>query len=166
MACRKVRANKERKIKLSFSSLIGNIKTKEMLIESAKKQNVLHSYLFYGTDGIGKKLFAIEFAKLIMCEFHKEECNSCKSCVEFLSHNNPDFMLIEPDGNAIKIDQIREFQKKIIEKPINGRKKVYIINDSDKMTKEAQNCLLKTLEEPQEYVVIILICCMKILKKF
>ena len=73
------------------------------------------------------------------------------------TNNNPDFKIIEPDGNSLKIEQIREFQNKIAEKPIISNKKVYIINDSDKMTGEAQNCLLKTLEEPPEYVTIILI---------
>ena len=73
------------------------------------------------------------------------------------TENSPDFSIIEPDGNSIKIEQIREFQKKVSEKPIISNKKDYIINDSDKMTVEAQNCLLKTLEEPPEFVTIILI---------
>ena len=77
--------------------------------------------------------------------------------MEFNSENHPDFQIIEPEGNTLKIDIIREFQKKVVEKPITSEKKVYIINDSDKMTPEAQNCLLKTLEEPPEFVIIILI---------
>lgn len=64
---------------------------------------------------------------------------------------------IEPEGNSIKIEQIRELQKKIQEKPIISEKKVYIIDQADLMTKEAQNCLLKTLEEPPEFVTIILV---------
>jgi DNA polymerase-3 subunit delta' len=142
---------------LSFDKLIGNNKIKETLSESIKRKNILHSYLFYGTEGIGKKLFATEFAKMILCEGDKKPCKICKSCVEFDSNNNPDFFVIEPDGNSLKIDQIRDMQKNILEKPVNGSKKIYIINDADKMTKEAQNCLLKTLEEPQEFIVIILI---------
>ena len=67
------------------------------------------------------------------------------------------FNIIEPDGKIIKIEQIRELQTKIIEKPIISSKKVYIIDNAHLMTKEAQNCLLKTLEEPPEYIVIILI---------
>ena len=67
-------------------------------------------------------------------------------------------MLIDSeDGKSIKIEQIRYMQEKIAEKPIASNKKVYIINNSDTMTKEAQNCLLKTLEEPPEYAVIILV---------
>ena len=83
--------------------------------------------------------------------------DNCSSCVKFNSSNNPDFVLIEQDGNSIKIAQIREMQENVYTKPIVSRKKVFIINDSDKMTEEAQNSLLKTLEEPPEYIIIILI---------
>lgn len=110
--------------------------------------------------GIGKKLIAIEFAKMLLCTTNNLEeryCNKCKSCIEFNSNNNPDFLLIEPDGNSIKIEQIRYLQQKIQEKPIISEKKVYIINDADLMTNEASNCLLKTLEEPPEFATIILI---------
>lgn len=140
-----------------FNSVLGNEKIKQLLENSVKVNKVSHSYLFIGTEGIGKKLIASEFAKMILCTNEDKYCTKCKSCIEFDTNNNPDFKIIEPDGNSIKIEQIREFQNKVAEKPIISDKKVYIINDSDKMTKEAQNCLLKTLEEPPEYVVIILI---------
>lgn len=126
-----------------FSDIIGNDKLKKELIHSVKINKTSHSYLFIGTEGIGKKLIAEEFAKMLLAVKDTE--------------NSPDFSIIEPDGNSIKIEQIREFQKKVSEKPIISNKKVYIINDSDKMTVEAQNCLLKTLEEPPEFVTIILI---------
>ena len=126
-----------------FSDIIGNDKVKKELIHSVEINKTSHSYLFIGTEGIGKKLIAEEFAKMLLAVKDTE--------------NSPDFSIIEPDGNSIKIEQIREFQKKVSEKPIISNKKVYIINDSDKMTVEAQNCLLKTLEEPPEFVTIILI---------
>lgn len=143
---------------MCFKNLVGNENNKYILKETITKGNILHSYMFFGTEGIGKKLFALEFAKMILCENQKNSpCEKCKSCIEFDSNNNPDFFFIEPDGNSIKIDQIRNMQKGMLEKPIISSKKVYIINNAETMTKEAQNCLLKTLEEPQEYVVIILI---------
>lgn len=143
---------------MCFKNLVGNENNKYILKETITKGNILHSYMFFGTEGIGKKLFALEFAKMILCENQKNSpCEKCKSCIEFNSNNNPDFFFIEPDGNSVKIDQIRNMQKGILEKPIISSKKVYIINNAETMTKEAQNCLLKTLEEPQEYVVIILI---------
>lgn len=158
-----------------FENIIGNDKIKQELKHAVDLNINSHSYLFIGTDGIGKKLIAKEFAKMLLCnpnavnneENNKNDtliekkdngyCNKCKSCIEFSSNNNPDFFFIEPDGNSIKIEQIREMQRKIIEEPIISIRKVYIIDDSDKMTKEAQNALLKTLEEPPKFVVIILI---------
>ena len=140
-----------------FENILGNQKIKEKLKKSINEDKILHSYLFIGIEGIGKKLIAKEFAKAILCLNEEKYCNNCKSCIEFDSNNNPDFLYIEPDGNNIKIEQIREMQKKIQEKPIISQKKVYILNDADKMTQEAQNCLLKTLEEPPEFAIIILI---------
>lgn len=140
-----------------FEHIIGNEQIKNILQESIKRNKTSHSYLFVGIEGIGKKILAKEFAKKILClEENKQESN-CKSCIEFDTNNHPDFLLLEPEGNVIKIEQIRQLQKRIQEKPIISHKKVYIINDADKMTKEAQNCLLKTLEEPPEFSTIILI---------
>ncbi len=140
-----------------FNNIIGNETNKELLKNIINTNNIAHSYMFIGKDSIGKMLFAKEFAKAILCTNNDKPCNICKSCIEFDTLNNPDFKIIEPDGNAIKIDQIRELVKRVYEKPIVSNKKVYIINDSNLMTKEAQNSLLKTLEEPPEYATIILI---------
>ena len=139
-----------------FDKIVGNRDIKKSLENAIKIGKISHSYLFIGTQGIGKKKIAKEFSKAILC-LNKNECNSCKSCIEFDSENNPDFQIIEPQGTSIKIEQIRKLQKKVAEKPIISDKKIYIIDECDKMTKEAQNCLLKTLEEPPQYVIIILI---------
>lgn len=142
---------------MKFDNVIGNEDVKDYLRKSIETNNILHSYLFLGTDGIGKLLVAKEFAKYILClENGKDDCN-CKSCVCYDGNNHPDYTIINENGETIKIEQIRNLVEKIIEKPIISARKVYIINDSDKMTKEAQNCLLKTLEEPPEFVTIILI---------
>ena len=140
-----------------FENIIGNEKNKELLKKIIDTNNIAHSYMFVGKDSIGKLLFAKEFSKAILCTSDEKACNKCKSCIEFDTNNNPDFTIIEPEGNSIKIDQIRELTKKVYEKPVVSSRKVYIINDSQVMTKEAQNSLLKTLEEPPEYVTIILI---------
>ena len=143
-----------------FENIIGNEKNKEILKKSIELKNISHSYMFWGIEGIGKKMIAKEFAKMILCSDIKKNgyCGKCKSCIEFNSDNNPDFKLIEPNDGKIKIEQIREMQRKIAEKPIISSQKVYIIDNADTMTVEAQNCLLKTLEEPPEYITIILIC--------
>ena len=143
---------------MGFDNIIGNEEAKKILTKALANSKVLHSYMFVGEQGIGKRLIANQFAKMILCEsFNEVECDKCKSCVEFNGGNNPDYTFIEPEGRAIKIEQIREMQTKVYEKPVNSSKKVYVINDADLMTKEAQNCLLKTLEEPPEYIVIILV---------
>ena len=140
-----------------FDQIIGNEQIKKELKRTVLENKVSHSYMFVGIEGIGKKMMAEEFARIILCTNEQEKGCQCKSCIEFMSHNHPDFLYLEPDGNSIKIEQIRYLQKKIQEKPIISDKKVYIINDADKMTTESQNCLLKTLEEPPEYSTIILI---------
>ena len=124
-----------------FDHIIGNEKIKQELVQAVNQNKIAHSYLFIGTEGIGKKQIAKEFAKMLLGDLN----------------NNPDFQMIEPEGLSIKIEQIRQMQKKIIEAPIKSTRKVYIIDDADLMTVEAQNCLLKTLEEPPEFAIIILI---------
>ena len=141
-----------------FENVVGNTKVKKILENAINNKTILHSYLFIGEEGIGKKLLAKEFAKTILCTSKDNKpCDICKSCVEFNSNNNVNFSIINEDGSGIKIEDIRNMQNKIAEKPINSEYKVYIIDDAELMRDDAQNCLLKTLEEPPEYVVIILI---------
>ena len=140
-----------------FENILGNEHIKRILEQSISTNKILHSYLMIGSTGIGKKMIATEFAKAILCSNMDKPCNSCKSCLEFNTNNHPDFLCIKQDNNSIKIEQIRELQKKIQEKPIISKRKVYIIDNADYMTVEAQNCLLKTLEEPPEFATIILI---------
>ena len=142
---------------MEFKDIIGNTEVKDYLIKSVKQKNILHSYLFLGTSGIGKLLVAKAFAKKVLCLQDADDTCSCKSCTCFDGFNHPDFYLINEAGETIKVEEIRQITEKVIEKPIVSNKKVYIINDCDKMTKEAQNCLLKTLEEPPEFAIIILI---------
>lgn len=142
---------------MNFEKIIGNNKIKQELQEAVKNNEISHSYLFIGQEGIGKKLFAKELAKMALCLENNKACNKCSSCIKFNSENNPDFVLLEPDANSIKISQIRQMQENVYKKPIVSNKKVFIIDNSDRMTEEAQNSLLKTLEEPPEYIIIILI---------
>ncbi len=141
---------------MSFEHIIGNRKIQEYLIKTSTANLISQSYLFVGTEGIGKLLMAKEFAKKVLC-LKKEEPCECKSCKCFEGQNHPDFYVLNESGDTIKIDQIREITRKIIEPPIVANRKVYIINDCEEMTVEAQNCLLKTLEEPPEFAVIILV---------
>ena len=143
-----------------FENLVGNEKVKEYLNSTIENKNISHSFMFVGKPGIGKKQFAHQYAEMIMClQDGKCDGNSakCDSCVKFEGNANPDYAEILPDGKTLKIEQIRNLQARIVEKPITSRRKVYVIDDADLMSEESQNCLLKTLEEPPEYAVIILI---------
>ena len=126
-----------------FNNILGNDKIKEALTNSVKNNKISHSYLFIGTDGIGKKLIAKEFAKMILCNDENKYCGKCKSCIEFDTNNNPDFKIIEPEGNSLKIEQIRELQNRVSEKPIISNRKVYIIDNSDKMTRRSSKLFVK-----------------------
>ena len=143
---------------MNFNNIIGNENVKNLLNNAITSNNVVHSYMFVGPEGIGKSLFAKDFAEKILCISQDKACGNCSSCIKFEGNNHPDFLLIESDDSkSIKISQIRLLQERIYEKPILSDKKVVIINNSDLMTVEAQNCLLKTLEEPPEYATIILL---------
>ena len=139
-----------------FESIIGNNKVKTILSNISTPS---HAYLFLGSEGVGKFLFAKEFAYKWLCTSSSEErpCGKCKACVQFKGNNNMEFFVIEPEEGSIKVEQIRNFIKNVYEKPVESYKKIYVINDADKMTDSAQNALLKVLEEPPLYVMIILI---------
>lgn len=139
-----------------FEDIIGNDETKQTLNKSIEDNHISHSYLLIGIEGIGKSLIARDFAKKLLCLEENDNVNSCSSCIKWQNNNHPDFIQIEAEEGKIKIDQIRFLQEQISEKPIISRRKVYFIRDCEQMTVEAQNCLLKTLEEPPEYAVIIL----------
>lgn len=142
---------------MNFDEIIGNKEAKAYLDSSIKSQKILHSYIFSGIEGIGKSIIAREYARKILCtETGEKNCN-CKSCTLFFENSSPDYIDIDEEGKSIKIEKIRNLTEKIIEKPIISKRKVITINDAENMTKESQNSLLKTLEEPPEYVTIILI---------
>lgn len=146
---------------MSFQDIIGQERAIKILTKSLKDNKISSSYIFAGNEGTGKKLTAIEFAKAVNCEKlnnYCQVCEDCPSCQEISRLCSPDLKIIEPVKSSIKIEQIREMRKEIILKPFKNKKKIYIIDQAEKMTIEASNCLLKTIEEPPGYAIIILIC--------
>src|SRR6056297_1193817 len=144
---------------MSFNNIPGQTKTKRILKDSIKKNRISHAYLFTGNNGLGKSEMAEEFAQAIFCENNVADgCGECLSCKKFAHGNHPDFhkITVEDDHKNILIEQIRELQKEISYKPYESDYKVYIIDEAEKMTMQAKNSLLKTLEEPPEYAIIIL----------
>ena len=146
---------------MSFNDILGQERAIKILTKSLKENKISSSYIFVGSEGTGKKLTAIEFTKAVNClNLNKdlEACEDCQSCSEISKQRSPDLKIIEPIKNSIKIEQIREMRKEIGLKPFKNRKKIYIIDKAERMTIEASNCLLKTIEEPPYYAIIILIC--------
>lgn len=139
-----------------MENILGHENIKRELYENIIKKELSHAYMFEGLKGIGKLSLAKEFSKIVMCEKgDKIACNSCNSCKVF--ENSPDFKIIYPEGTSIKVEQIKTLNDDILLKPIVSDKKIYIIDDAELMNEQAQNKLLKTLEEPPQYAIIILI---------
>ncbi len=145
---------------MDFSGLIGQKKVIRKLTESIENDTVGHAYIFHGPGGIGKRTLARAFAGLLLCNMPENEgrnaCNKCISCNLSNSGTNPDLTVIEDDGTKIGVDEIRKIQYDVNKRPMYSQRKVYLIFKAEKMTEQAQNCLLKTLEEPPSYCVIIL----------
>ncbi|MGZ4031368.1 MAG: DNA polymerase III subunit delta' [Tumebacillaceae bacterium] len=130
----------------------------DMLARSLATGRLAHAYLFLGPEGSGQEETAHYFAKSILCDAEADKpCGVCPQCRKFESGNHPDVIQIEPDGNAIKIAQVRELQKAFSFKTMESSRKVYIIHEADRMTVEAANSLLKFLEEPSTPVVAVLL---------
>lgn len=145
---------------MSFSQIIGQQLPIKILKQSLKKDRVANAYLFYGPAGIGKKLTALNLAKLVNClQPTDEPCDECHSCRRIENFNHPDVSVVvkDPAATALKIEQIRELEENIYLKPFEGKMKVFIIEEAADMTEEAQNALLKTLEEPPADSILVLL---------
>lgn len=145
----------------NFKDIIGQQQIKNHLQTAIKQNNISHAYIINGETGSGKKTLTEAIAQTIQCENRIDgidSCENCKSCIQAKSHNHPDIKYITHEKASISIDDIREqLNNDISIKPYSSTHKIYIIPDANKMTEQAQNALLKTIEEPPEYVVIILI---------
>ncbi len=143
------------------SNIIGHSRQKEILLGSLRRERLSTSYLFAGDSGIGKRLMALEFAKTLNCLSpvtpDNDACDECHSCKKIASLKHPDIMLVEPEKNLIKIDNIREIQEFLSLSPYEGKKKVVIIDNAEYMNQAASNAFLKTLEEPPPNSVLILV---------
>jgi len=145
---------------MSFANIYGHHKQISMLQKAMVQQRVGHSYIFSGLNAIGKKTLALEFAQALNCENVDEKtgaCGNCSSCRKMMHHNHPDIHVLETQAQFIRIDAIRNIQEQMTFKPLEGRKRVFVIDDADKMNEQAANALLKTLEEPSADNIIILI---------
>ncbi|MDD5005275.1 MAG: DNA polymerase III subunit delta' [Candidatus Omnitrophica bacterium] len=143
---------------MSFKEIVNQDHIVNFLLSSYKADRISGAYLFLGSDGIGRTKMAKEFAKLINCKNAKGDCcDVCPSCKKIEEGNYVDIHWFKPINNAITISQVRELEKYVYLKPYESDKKVFIICDAQCLTEESSNALLKTLEEPTDDSVIILI---------
>lgn len=145
---------------MPFSDIYGHKKQIAILKKSVAQKRVGHAYLFSGIDSIGKKTLAVQFAAALNCETADssgDACGQCSSCLKVKHSNHPDIMMVEADGQFIRINAVREIQEQMKFRPLEDRWRAVIINDADKMNDQAGNALLKTLEEPSSSNVLILI---------
>lgn len=143
---------------IMFRDVPGRINLKKKLAAEIKECKPGHAYIFEGPEGCGKKNFAMAFAYMILCSSNGQEkpCGKCRHCTVINAGGNGELYLIEEEKRSISVDTIRQLQDNINLMPVSSKSKVYIIADGDKMTVQAQNCLLKTLEEPPDYAYIII----------
>ena len=145
---------------MSFLDIYGHEKQIVILKQALAQNRVGHSYLFSGVDATGKKTLALEFAKVVNCEKSEEindSCGKCPACLKISRNNHPDIFFIEAEGQFIRISAIREIQGQMTFRPMEGRKRVFVIDDADRMNEQAANALLKTLEEPTPANILILV---------
>lgn len=124
-----------------------------------ERQRIGHAYIFDGSNGAGKEAIAQYFTKLLLCMNSKENvpCETCHSCKRIESGNHPNVVLIRPDGQDIKKDQMSELIIKMTKKGYEEGRKVYVIANAERMNASAANTLLKFLEEPEGSVTAILL---------
>lgn len=167
---------------MESARILGQNHIRKHFENAIKMGKISHAYIINGEEGTGKMTLAVEFAKALQCvennpEFYgdnhlqfdfgmedtKKEitgraCGECRSCKQTDSKNQPDIKYVTYEKSGIGVDEIREQINDDIEiKPYSSRYKIYIVDDSEKMTVQAQNALLKTIEEPPEYAIIILL---------
>ena len=143
-----------------FADINGQEQLKEHIQNAIASNKVSHAYIINGERNAGKEFIARIFAMTLQCEKGgKEPCNECHSCKQALSHNQPDIVYVSHEKpNSIGVEDIRgQINNDIGIKPYSSPRKIYIMNEGEKMTPQAQNALLKTLEEPPEYAVILIL---------
>ena len=144
----------------SFKDVVGHKDIIKYIQSAVTADQVSHAYIMNGPKGSGKKLLSMLFATTLLCEMKgADPCNKCHSCIQAESGNHPDIIRVTHEKtNTISVDDIREQVNNTIDvKPYQGPYKIYIIDQADLMTVQAQNAILKTIEEPPAYAIIMLL---------
>lgn len=143
-----------------FADIVGHEQIIQHLKNAIQTDKISHAYIFNGPDQSGKKMLAEAFAMALQCEAGgSEPCLMCRSCKQALNHNQPDIVYVTHEKpNTVSVAEIRsQLVNDIDVKPYGSKYKVYIVDEAEKMNQQAQNALLKTIEEPPSYAVILLL---------
>lgn len=143
----------------SFSEIVGHEQIKEHMQAAIRDKKPFHAYLFQGEEGVGKEALARTFAAGLQCqsELTDKPCKECVSCRQMESGNQPDVIWVTREKASLGVDEIREQLCNTMDiKPFSSPYKIYLVPEAEKMTEAAQNALLKTIEEPPEYGIVIL----------
>ena len=145
---------------MALSRVRGQDQVARMFSGILAKDRLAHAYLFLGPSGVGKATFARELAKAILCpKAGHDACDSCPACHRFDAGRHGDFHLVQPEAGkrAVSINDVRTLESAVALRAVEGGHKVFVIEDADRMTVEASNAFLKTLEEPPPKSLLILI---------
>ena len=143
-----------------FKDIVGHKQIIEHLQNAIRMGKISHAYILNGENNAGKMMLAESFATALQCESgDANPCMKCRSCHQSMEHNQPDIIYVTHEKpNIISVDDIRhQLNNDIVIKPYSSKYKVYIIDEAEKMNIQAQNALLKTIEEPPSYAVILLL---------
>ena len=143
----------------SFSEIVGHEQIKEHMQAAIRDKKPFHAYLFQGEEGVGKEALARTFAAGLQCQSESTDkpCKECVSCRQMESGNQPDVIRVTREKASLGVDEIREQLCNTMDiKPFSSPYKIYLVPEAEKMTEAAQNALLKTIEEPPEYGIVIL----------
>lgn len=143
-----------------FNEIVGHEQIIEHLKNAITMDKVSHAYIFNGPEYSGKMMLAESFAMALQCEENNPDgCMNCRSCKQAADRNQPDIIYVSHEKpNTISVDDIRQqLNNDIVIKPYSSKYKIYIVDEAEKMNPQAQNALLKTIEEPPAYAVIMLL---------
>ena len=143
----------------SFTEIVGHEQIKEHMQAAIRDKKPFHAYLFQGEEGVGKEALARTFAAGLQCQSESADkpCKECVSCRQMESGNQPDVIWVTREKASLGVDEIREQLCNTMDiKPFSSPYKIYLVPEAEKMTEAAQNALIKTIEEPPEYGIVIL----------
>ncbi len=141
---------------MSSWPIVGHAWAVELLAHSIQTQRLSHAYLFTGPEGVGKTTLARTFAQALLCEGDDPPCGECAACRHVIAGTHPDLRMIEPEEGLIRVEQVREVMREASRRPVQAPYRVFILAHMERAHPAAANALLKTLEEPPAYVVLIL----------